>query len=178
VFGTRVPKDDVPVFGAFVKTRIQRNDATVFGLIYNIEVQDDGMTKMMSVADDGVISQEDIEWQRNRRVPVEASVLCVGYQEPGQGIRQALSAQPPITLDIVEACSGEEVCEFTRRLDFFRLIIDSRDAPSDELLAASIRLAGGAHPNTDTFIKTCGRELARLLANDGARLDGVLRRLL
>jgi hypothetical protein len=177
VFGTRVPKGDVPVFGAFVKTRIQRRNATVFGLIYNIEVQDDGMTKMMSVAEDGVVTPDDIEWQRNRRVPVEASVLCVGYQEEGEPIRQSLSAQPPITLDVVEACEAEEVCAFTERLDFFRLVLEARDAPCDELLAASIRLAGGAQPDSTSFTRRCGVELARLLANDGARLDGLLRRL-
>lgn len=176
VFGTRVPKEDVPIFGAFVKTHIQFRNATVFGLIYDIEVQDDGMTKMLSVADD--IRPEDIEWQRNRRVPVEASVLCVGYQEDGQGIRHALSAQPPITLDEVMSCTKEDVQAFTQKLDFFRLVLDSRDAPCDELLAASVRLASETHNDSKAFMRQCGREMARLLANDGARLDGLLRRLI
>jgi hypothetical protein len=175
VFGTRVPKEDVPIFGAFVKTHIQFRNATVFGLIYDIEVQDDGMTKMLSVADD--VRPEDIEWQRNRRVPVEASVLCVGYQEAGQGIRHALSAQPPITLDEVMSCTKDDVQAFTQKLDFFRLVLEARNAPCDELLAASVRLASETHADPKGFTRQCGRELARLLANDGARLDGLLRRL-
>jgi hypothetical protein len=175
VFGTRVPKEDVPVFGAFVKTRIRLRNATVFGLIYNIEVQDDGMTKMLSVADD--VAPEDLEWQRNRRVPVEASVLCVGYEEEGQPIRHALPAQPPITLDDVVSCTREDVQRFTRRFDFFRLVLDSRDVPCDELLAASVRLAANTHDDPDGFTRDCGRELARMLVTDGTRLDGVLRRL-
>jgi hypothetical protein len=175
VFGTRVPKEDVPIFGAFVKTQIQFRNATVFGLIYDIEVQDDGMTRMLSVADD--VKPEDIEWQRNRRVPVEASVLCVGFQEEGQAIRHALSAQPPITLDEVMSCTKDDVRTFTQELGFFRLVIESRDAPCDELLAASVRLASETHSDAKAFTRQCGRELARLLANDGARLDGLLRRL-
>lgn len=176
VFGTRVPKQDVPIFGSLVKTKIQYRSATVYGLIYNIEVLDDGMTKLLSVAED--IRQEDIEWQRGRRVPVEASVLCVGYQEEGQPIRHALSAQPPITLDEVIECTDDEVRRFTEKPDFFRLILESRDAPCDELLAASIRLASEKHADGKLFVITCGRELARLMANDGARLEGVLRRMI
>lgn len=180
VFGTRVPKEDVPVFGAFVKTHIQRNQAAIFGLIYDIAVYDDDMTRMLSVADDAVVRPEEIEWQRSRRVPVEVSVLCVGYRDgvpPGQPIRQTLPPQPPITLDQVVSCSREEVAQFTQRLDFFRLVLEAHDVPCDELLAASIQLAAQAHDDPRSFVRRCGRELARLLANDGARLDGLLRRL-
>lgn len=178
VFGTRVPKSDVPIFGSLVKTKIQFRNAVVFGLIYDIEVLDDGMTRMLSVAED--VRPEDIEWQRMRRVPVEASVLCVGYQEEGRPIRHALPAQPPITLDEVVTCDQAEVCQFTERYGFLRLVLEARDAPCQELLAASIRLARDARPEAQQrdFVLSCGRELARLLASDGARLEDVLRRML
>lgn len=181
VFGTRVPKEDVPVFGAFVKTRIQRKDATVFGLIYDIVVEDDGMTRMLSVAEDGLVRPEEIEWQRSRRVPIEVSVLCVGYRDgdaAGNSIRQVIPPQPPITLDEVVSCTKDEVQQFTQRLDFFRLVLEARDAPCDELLAASLRLASETHSDPRAFLRRCGRELARLLAGNGARLDGLLRRLI
>lgn len=181
VFGTRVPKEDVPVFGAFVKTRIQHKDATVFGLIYDIVVEDDGMTRMLSVAEDGLVRPEEIEWQRSRRVPIEVSVLCVGYRDgdaAGNAIRQVIPPQPPITLDEVVSCTKDEVQQFTQRLDFFRLVLEARDAPCDELLAASLRLASETHNDPRAFLRQCGRELARLLAGDGARLDGLLRRLI
>jgi hypothetical protein len=127
------------------------------------------------VADD--IAPEDIEWQRNRRVPVEASVLAVGYEDEGEPIRHALPAQPPVTLDEVMSCSKDDVARFTQKLDFFRLVLGARDAPREELLAASVRLAAATHGDPEFFTRQCGRELARLLANDGARLDDVLRRL-
>lgn len=176
VFGTRVPKQDVPIFGSLVRTRIQYRNAVVFGLIYNIEVLDDGMTKMMSVADN--LKVEEIEWQRNRRVPVEASVLNVGFQENGGPVRYALPAQPPISLDEVMLCDAADVKAFTSKCDFFRLIIEAHDVPCDELLAASIRYAADESGDRNTFLRTCGRELARLMANDAARLDGLLRRLI
>lgn len=180
VFGCRVNKSDVPIFGSLVKTNIQYRNATLFGLIYNIEVQDDGTTKLLSVADD--VRDEDIQWQRDRRVPVEATVLSVGYRDnhlENQPIRHALPPQPPITLDLVTACSDDEVSEFTRRLDFFRLILDCDDAPCDELLAASIRLAADPMPpaQQEYFKTACGRELARLMAKDAMRLENLLRRI-
>ena len=179
VFGCKVPRLDVPIFGSLVRTVIQYRQAVVYGLIYNIVIEDDGMTKMLSVADE--VRQEDIDWQRARRVPVEASVLCVGFREAGSAFRYALPAQPPITLDLVHPCADDEVEAFTEKQDWFRLVLDSRDAPSDELLAASVRQAAAARPNEaqrDTFVKACGRELARLMSNDAARLDSVLRRLM
>jgi len=184
VFGTRVPKQDVPIFGSLVRTKIQFRNAVIFGLIYNIEVLDDGMTKMMSVADD--LRTEDIEWQRNRRVPVEASVLNVGYEADlpnansigKREMRYALPPQPPVTLDEVTVCDEAEVRQFTGRCDFYRLVLESRDAPTDELLAASINYAADFNGDRNAYLRTCGRELARLMAGDAARLDGLLRRLL
>lgn len=180
VFGTRVPRESVPIFGAFVKTHIQHKEATVFGLIYNILIEDGGVTRMLSVAEDGLVRPEDIEWERSRRVPIEVSVLCVGYCEgalASDAIRQALPPQPPVALIEVVSCSADEVKEFTQKLDFFRLVLDARDVPSDELLAASLRLASETHPDPRGFLRRCGRELARLLASDSARLDDLLRRL-
>ncbi|HQZ99416.1 MAG TPA: hypothetical protein PLJ62_04395 [Thermoflexales bacterium] len=177
VFGTRVPKTDVPVFGSLVKTKIAYRDTTVFGLIYDIQVLEDGMTKMLSVADN--VKPEDIAFQRRRRVPVEAHVLLVGYREGAGAIRHGLPAQPPITLDEIACCEPDEVSEFTQKQDFFRIILESRDCPADELIAASVREAGAMRGESQrkTFALECGRELARLLANDGARLEGLLRRI-
>ena len=178
VFGCRVERQSVPIFGSLVRTRIQYRDATVYGLISNIAIEDDGMTKMLSVADD--VREEDIAWQRARRVPVEVSVLCVGYEEAGGAVRYALPAQPPITLDEVHACDAVEVERFTAQVDWMRLVLDSRDVPTEELLAAAIRIAREVYANTTVqaqFTQKCGRELARWLAGDARRLESVLRRI-
>ena len=47
---------------------------------------------------------------------------------------------------VVVSTDDEEIAEFTERCDFMRLIVESRDVPCDELLAASIRLAMAARP--------------------------------
>jgi hypothetical protein len=51
--------------------------------------------------------------------------------------------------------------------------------PADELLAASLRTAGDVRQEDERegFLVAAGRELARLLAGDPMRLEGLLRRL-
>ncbi|MCS7061722.1 MAG: hypothetical protein RMN25_11235 [Anaerolineae bacterium] len=179
VFGTRVPESDVPIFGALVKTRLTHREATIFGLIYDIAVNedDDGMTRMLSVAED--VREEDIAWQRSRLIPLNVHVLCVGYREANGLIRHQFPPQPPVALNEIECCTTEEIARFTERLDHFQLVLESRDAPCDELLAASISQAAAARPagQRRSFVIECGRELARLLMGDTLRLERIFRRI-
>lgn len=180
VFGTRIPESDVPTFGALVQTRNPYKQGCIYGLIYDISLNDDerGMVKSLSVAANA--RTEDIEWIRNQMVPLEVSVLCVGYQEhDDQPIRQGLPPQPPIALHGIELCEPEDVIAFTQQLDFLRLVLDARDVPADELASAAIRHAAQARPAgaRRQFALDCGRELARLLANQALRLEGLIRRL-
>jgi hypothetical protein len=89
-----------------------------------------------------------------------------------------------MSLAQIVTCTDEELCAFSQRLDYFRLILDSRDALSDELLAAHLRHAAAARARADArgsaggeFLVEAGRELARLLAGDLLRLDALLRRI-
>ena len=67
---------------------------------------------------------------------------------------------------------------FTAQFDYFRLVLESQDLPSDELLAANLRYAAEARgPGGRDFLVDAGRELARLLAYDLQRLDSLLRRI-
>lgn len=176
VFACRVPEPDVPVFGLFVKAPAQRNRSEVFGLIYDITFTDDMLVRQIAAADP---PEEIVQDQRqNRQVPIEVSVLAVGYRN-GDGITHALPPQPPITLDRINTCNDKEVCEFTERLDYVRLILSAPDAPADELLGACLQRAAACRPpeNRERFLKEAGRELARLLGRDLARLENLLRRI-
>lgn len=177
VFGARVPESGVPTFGALVKTAIRHRQTAIYGLIFDIAVNadDDGMTKMLSVSDNA--RDEDLEWQRSRLIPLDVSVLCVGYREQGGPIRRQFPPQPPIALNEIEVCDDDELRAFTERFDHFGLILDSRDAPCNELLAAHLSQAAGLHPEPRSFVVAGGRELARLLPDDSLRLEQILRRV-
>jgi hypothetical protein len=177
VFGCSVPEPEVPLFGAFVKAPAQRNTAEVIGLIYDIVVEDDPFVRQMVATPE--LSEAYIQDQRqNRQVPIEVSVLAVGYRSGG-AFAQGLPPQPPITLDRISPCAREEVLAFTERCDYLKLILDSPDAPADELIAVALKRAAEARPAPDRafFLQTAGKELARLLSRDLTRLENLLRRL-
>jgi hypothetical protein len=174
--GCAVMQPDIPAFGSFVRAEGQTPGSATYGLIYDVSVEDDPFVRQFISADP---PEEVVRDQReNRRVPIEVSVLAVGCGD-GENIRHCLPAQPPVTLDWLYQCSDEEVRAFTARFDYFRLVLEAREVPGDELLAASLRTAAVAWPENEreTFLVEAGRELARLLAGDPVRLEGLLRRL-
>jgi hypothetical protein len=79
---------------------------------------------------------------------------------------------------VIYTCAAGELADFTGRFDYFRLVLDNRDLPADELLAANLRYAAEARgAGGRDFLVDAGRELARLLAMDLGRLDAILRRI-
>lgn len=177
VFGCQVPEPDVPRFGDFVRAPTQRGRSDVIGLVYDLVVQDDAFVRPM-VATPNLSDEYILDQRLNRQVPIEVSVLAVGYRA-GEAYVQGLPPQPPLTLDTIHLCSADEILAFTERLDYLRLIVDSAEAPADELLAESLARAAAARPPQDHahFRRRAGRELARLLQRDLPRLERLLRRL-
>ena len=174
--GCAVMQPDLPAFGSFVRVEGQTSGSAIYGLIYDVSVEDDPFVRQFISADP---PEEVVRDQReNRQVPIEVSVLAVGCSD-GVTIRQCLPAQPPVTLDWLYQCTDEEIQAFTARFDYFRLVLDARQVPADELLGASLLAAAAARPEgeRETFLVEAGRGLARLLAGDPVRLEGLLRRL-
>ena len=177
VCGTRINKLDMPQFGAFVEAPCgngAHEGDRIIGLIYAIHVDDDPLVRQLILADN--VTPSTREDQRvNRMVPVEISVINVGFVS-GSHLRQALPPRPPLSLAEVEMCTADKVRQFCGRFDFFRLVLATTEVPADELLAASLNLAAGHHPPGERrkFMVRAGRELARLLRHDLARLESVL----
>ncbi len=174
--GCAVMQPQMPTFGAFVRADGHAPGSTIYGLIYDVSIEDDLFVRQFIGAqtpDEVVLDQ-----RQNRQVPVEVSVLAVGWGESGR-VRHCLPPQPPVTLEWLRLCTDEEVRAFTERLDYVRLVLEAREAPADELLAASLHAAAQARPASERtfFLVEAGRELARLLAADPVRLEWLLRRL-
>ena len=172
--GCRVLKEEVPEFGAFVK--VAQGNTQITGLIYDVQFVDDPLVRQIITADS--MPPELRLDQSQRLAPIEISVLVVGFTREGQ-VYQHLPPQPPATLDEIMTCASGEVIAFTRQFTFLRTILNAQDAPADELVAACLRLAAASRPEAErrAFLLDAGRELARLLANDPVRLEGILRRI-
>jgi hypothetical protein len=179
--GCRVLEPSVPQFGDLVKVSVREN-THIFGLIYDVQVQDDLAVRQLILA--GEIRPEIIKDQRdNRLVPIELSVLVVGYEQHKQA-RQGLPPQPPLSLDEIIVCGENDIRTFTKRgdaynFDYLRLVLNASHLPADELLIANLLRAAAVQPleSRRPFLVNAGRELARLLSFDLVRLDGILRRI-
>jgi len=180
VVGCSVMREDIPAFGALIRADSSVEDgviySVIYGLIYDVALEDDPFVRQLVVAD---LPEEVVRDQRrNRQVPIEVSVLAVGWGD-GDAIHQSTPAQPPVMLDWLHQCQRQEVVTFTQRFDYFRLVLGGRAVPADQLLAANLRMAAAARPtNTKAdFLLRAGRELVRLLAHDPIRLESLLRQI-
>jgi hypothetical protein len=176
VCGTRSEEIGQPSFGAFVRTRHgQMSDIDVIGVIHAISIDDDPLVRQMILANN--MNQATISDQRvNRMVPVEISVLNVGFIQLGN-VYHTLPPRPPLSLDPVQVCDADTVWEFTQRLDFLRLVLNASDVPTEELLAASVLHAASVRPPEERypFLVEAGRRLAGLLSHDLPRLQHLLK---
>jgi len=175
--GCRILQPNTPHFGDLVKVPLQPETIDIYGLIYNVEVRDDPAVRQLILV--GQIEPEAVLDQReNRLVPIELTVLTVGYEQQGR-LFQGLPPQPPLSLNELHICNDIEITQFTKQFDYFRLILDSAHLPADELLIAHLRQAAQTQPPERRyhFLLQAGKAIARLLNNDMVRLDNILRRI-
>jgi hypothetical protein len=176
VIGCAVMQPEIPRFGSLVRVERIMAPSVIYGLIYDVSVEDDLFVRQFIGAD--AAEEVVLDQRENRQVPIEVSVLSVGCGDEA-GIRHCLPPQPPVTLDWLYQCTDAEWRAFTAGFGYFRLVLNARELPADELLAASLRYAAQARPEAERmpFLLRAGRELARLLAGDPLRLETLLRQL-
>src|SRR5581483_4039009 len=174
--GTRSHELDTPSFGAFVQTRFNNGvNVEVIGLIYAIHIDDDPLVRQLIMANQ--VNTPTLRDQReNRMVPVEISVVNIGYRINGESFHN-LPPRPPMSLDPVYLCDADCIYDFTRKFDFFRLVLNTAEVPAEELLAAALKHAAHARPVREQreFLIQAGRRLAQLLSYDLPRLNHLLR---
>jgi len=172
--GMRGSEITTPYFGAFVYTEHDES-LRIIGLIYAIRIDDDPLVRQLIMANN--LTTAAIRDQReNRMIPVEISIVNIGYQVRGD-IYQALPPRPPLSLDPVYLCDADTVIAFTENADFFRLILNTSEVPAEELLAAAVKNAALARHEREQrdFLVRSGRRLAQLLSGDLPRLNHLLR---
>ncbi len=171
--GCRVSQLNAPAFGALVSVPLRDNEQ-LYGLIYDIQIADDGLVRQLVTSEN--VSAEVIQDNRERRiVPVEMSVLTVGYAQNGR-IRYLLPPRPPLSLDAIYLCDAEEVRRFTSgNLGYLRHILRARDPlPIGELLASHLHQAAFTHPDPQTWLQRAVQEIITLLRDDYTMLMDVL----
>jgi hypothetical protein len=175
VVGCRVSQASVPAFGGLV--RIPLDDGYgLYGLIHDIRINDDGLVRQLVTAE-GIDDDVILDNRVNRNVPVEVSVLHVGYRQHGQ-ISHLLPPRPPLSLDAIYVCGPKEACSFTEagRFGYFRHVLRATDLPVGELLSAHIKLINAFHVERGNcnWASSAVQELIILLRDDYPALMNVL----
>jgi hypothetical protein len=172
--GCRVSQFTVPAFGELVRAPLG-DSYQVYGLIYDIHIDDDGLVRQLVTSEN--ISDEVLKDNRERRiVPVEMSVLAIGYEQDGK-IYHLLPPRPPLSLDVIYLCDDADVCRFTSvgRFGYFRHLLGAKDSPIGEVMAAHLGQAARCHgQNGDTWKESATHELITLLRDDYSTLMAVL----
>jgi len=174
IAGCRVSQLEAPAFGSLVRAPLS-DGYQVYGLIHDIRIDDDGLVRQLVTADN--VSDEVMKDNRERRiVPVEMSVLAVGYEQDGK-ISHLLPPRPPLSLDVIYLCDDTDLARFTSagRFGYFRHVLQNKDIPIGEVLSAHLQQAGKAHGNDGIGWKEkATQELITLLRDDYPTLMGVL----
>lgn len=175
VVGCRVNQLDAPAFGAMVRIPLGEG-YQIYGLIYDIRIDDDGLVRQLVTThgvDEAIIADNRV----NRNVPVEMSVLTIGYRDSGP-IQHLIPPRPALSLDVIYLCDGKELTEFTsaRRFGYFRHVLRATDVPVGELLAAHIQQANEAQmaAGNTAWSSAATQELITLLRDDYPTLMAVL----
>lgn len=167
VAGCRVTQLGIPSYGALVRVPLAA-DYQIYGLIYDIHVDDDGLVRQLVTAgdiDENIIADN----RQNRNIPIEISVLTVGYQEENW-ISHLLPPRPALSLDRIYLCDNQELCKFTGsgRFGYFRHILQAKDINIAELIAAHIQQAGSAHreAGNDDWVSLATEDVILTLRDD------------
>jgi hypothetical protein len=101
-------------------------------------------------------------------------VLAVGYEQDGR-IFHLLPPRPPLSLDVIYLCDDKDLARFTERFGYFRHILNGKDVPVGEVLAAHLQQTSPAHvKNGDEWKEKAIHEVIILLRDDYPLLMGVL----
>jgi hypothetical protein len=175
VVGCRVSQMETPAFGGLVRASLE-DGCHIYGLISDIHIDDDGLVRQLVTAE-GVDESIIADNRMNRNVPLEISVLSVGYRQGGR-IYHLLPPRPPLSLDRIVRCDAAELRQFTHagRFGYFRHVLRQVDVPAGELLAAHIQFASAAHRQAgeEAWMQAATQELIILLRDDYATLMSVL----
>lgn len=175
MLGCHVAQYEAPSFGSLVRVP-QANGYQIYGLLHDIHIDDDGLVRQLVTAE-GVDEEVIADNRLNRNIPLEMSVLSVGFSQ-GTQIYHLLPPRPPLSLDVIYLCNEAELCRFTAsgRFGYFRHVLRAVDIPVGELLAAHLHQAQAAHlaAGNPGWVDAATQELITLLRDDYPTLMSVL----
>jgi len=175
VAGCPIVDQEVPRFGELVRAPLGEKDS-IYGIVHELSIVDDGLVRQL-VTSQGVDPTVIADNRTNRTVPMEISVLAVGYQREG-AIRHLLPPRAPLSLDLIWQCSPKELVAFTNtgRFGYLRHMLRNPELPIAELIAAHVEQAAAANTaaGNKEWKGNATQEIIALLRDDYEMLMQVL----
>ncbi|MBI2755158.1 MAG: hypothetical protein HYX52_00445 [Chloroflexi bacterium] len=168
-----------PPLGTFVIVADDRG-CEVMGVVAHVETGGlDSASRPIMRGRDGVRDRQIYEENPDLLFVLRTTfrALVVGHNA-GEGWKQILPPLPPRLHYSVRIATSDEARAFTEvGFAYLGSLLSATDIPSDEVVAANVRLAGEQRGEPYAFALQAGRELAQCLRADYARLSALLRRM-
>ena len=174
VVSSLTPQNEIPAFGSMLRIPMGAGQPEIYGVVTDITLEEDGFLRQIAGSAD--IAEEVIrDAQENRNVPIVIRMAFIGYME-GDRVLHLLPPRPPATLTEIYPCSPREICEFTRKFGYLRLLMDVNHLPAGELLAVHLQNTAKAHVQQGDpgWAQRAVEEIMDLLGSDPAGLIAVM----
>lgn len=176
VAGCPIIDQEAPSFGALVRAPLGPKDH-IYGIVHEISIRDDGLVHQLVTRTQPVDPTVIADNRVNRAVPMEISVLAVGFSRGGV-IHHSLPPRAPLSLDAIHQCSPAEIAAFTShgRFGYLRHLLRDLQLPVGELVAAHFSQAAAANAAAGNkgWKQSASQEIIALLREDYQTLMQVL----
>lgn len=174
----------MPPFGSWVKSFDEESGNKILGIVTYVTTSPiDSVHRAVALG----LSLADLREQQPQifaMLKTEFQVALVGFETPqtspnGKSAKrgqmyQYLPPRPPQVHQGVYRCDASEVLDFSEQLDFLRILLQVKDAPTEALTAAVIREIYQLRHGDRTWLVRVGRNLNILLKDDYDRLRYIL----
>ncbi len=166
-----------PPLGSLVKT--SDGAVEIYGVVCNAATESIELNRRPiargreEATEEGIYRQNP---QLSKLLRTTFDTLVIGHGQ-GDELHHYLPPRPSRVHSFVYLCKQDEVCRFTRSLDFLPILLGTRAEAVDEIVSACLRQASCAHDDQRAFLVRSGKELAILLGGELNRLNAILRRI-
>ena len=169
--------DKPPDLGSLVTVGSGESGAgAVYGVVYNAATRGVDPSRPVRALGRDLDSRESVHKAHphlSLLLRTDFSAIVVGHTADGR-VAQYLPPTPVSIHGFVRLATDEEVRAFTASLEFLPLLLNAPVTTADAATAAFLRMAGRTHEDRSAFILRAAKDAARLLADDGRRLNTFL----
>lgn len=165
-----------PMLGEMVKVQVRGHDFCYALVCYGSTSSPDAGRRAVRRSTEGITDEAVYRAhpQLNRLLQTTFRAVLVGWHEqssPGNPVRQTLPPGPPPLHHAVHPCQPTEVRDFSNQVHYFRLVLATvREVPSEQVLAAHIRLVAAQRPDGERWLAHAAQTAVGLLKHDHERL--------